>query len=105
MRYLSRAGWFLVLVCWCSLACVAPASAADRIYYYHNDHLGTPVAMTDESGQVVWRADYEPFGAATVTVSGPPPRPSLPSDNKTPSATAQAAAAAPSPWGFRQRRT
>jgi len=44
-------------------------SVPTRIYYYHNDHLGTPLAVTDESGQVVWRADYEPFGEATVTTS------------------------------------
>jgi len=42
----------------------------ERIYYYHNDHLGTPQVMTDESGQVVWKADYEPFGKATVTTTG-----------------------------------
>jgi RHS repeat-associated protein len=38
-------------------------------YYYHNDHLGTPQKMTDSSGQVVWAADYKPFGEATITVS------------------------------------
>jgi RHS repeat-associated protein len=35
----------------------------------HNDHLGTPQKMTDSSGQVVWAADYKPFGEATITVS------------------------------------
>jgi len=35
----------------------------------HNDHLGTPQKMTDASGQVVWAADYKPFGEVTVTVS------------------------------------
>ncbi|WP_018508794.1 RHS repeat-associated core domain-containing protein [Thiobacillus thioparus] len=39
------------------------------IYYYHVDHLGTPQAMTNASGTVVWKADYEPFGKATVTVN------------------------------------
>jgi len=39
------------------------------IYYYHVDHLGTPQAMTDETGAVKWRADYEPFGKATVKVA------------------------------------
>ena len=38
-------------------------------YNYHNDHLATPQKMTDSSGQVVWSADYKPFGEATVTVS------------------------------------
>lgn len=39
------------------------------IYYYHVDHLGTPQAMTNQSGTTVWKADYEPFGKATVTVN------------------------------------
>ncbi len=39
------------------------------IYYYHVDHLGTPQAMTNASGTVVWKANYEPFGKATVTTS------------------------------------
>jgi len=37
-----------------------------QIYYYHVDHLGTPQAMTDSMGTVVWKAYYEPFGTATV---------------------------------------
>ena len=36
------------------------------IYTYHVDHLGTPQMMTDPSGTTVWRADYEPFGKASV---------------------------------------
>ncbi|MHB1401827.1 MAG: RHS repeat-associated core domain-containing protein [Thiobacillus sp.] len=39
------------------------------IYYYHVDHLGTPQAMTNSMGAVVWKADYEPFGKATVKVN------------------------------------
>jgi RHS repeat-associated protein len=36
------------------------------IYYYINDHLGTPQRLIDSAGQVVWRADYDPFGQAAV---------------------------------------
>ncbi len=39
---------------------------ADAVYYVHNDHLGTPRALSDESGTRVWTAVYDPFGAATV---------------------------------------
>jgi hypothetical protein len=39
------------------------------IYYYHVDHLGTPQAMTNSTGATVWKADYEPFGKATVKVN------------------------------------
>jgi len=35
------------------------------LYYVHNDPLGTPQAMTDESGTTVWTAQYDPFGKAT----------------------------------------
>lgn len=38
--------------------------AGETLYYYHNDHLGTPQAMTDENQTVVWQADYLPFGRA-----------------------------------------
>jgi len=40
-----------------------------NVYYYHNDHLGTPQKLTDSTGTVVWSADYKPFGEATITVS------------------------------------
>ena len=38
-------------------------------FYYHNDHLGTPLAMTDAGGTVVWKAAYDPFGEAQVDSS------------------------------------
>jgi RHS repeat-associated protein len=34
--------------------------------FIHNDHLGTPQVVTDESGQTIWSATYLPFGEATV---------------------------------------
>ncbi|MHA1253066.1 MAG: RHS domain-containing protein, partial [Candidatus Helarchaeota archaeon] len=35
---------------------------SEEIYYYHNDHLGTPKVMTSQAGNVVWEAIYQPFG-------------------------------------------
>ena len=40
-----------------------------QYYFYHNDHLGTPQQMTSVSGAVVWAAEYEAFGKATVVAS------------------------------------
>jgi RHS repeat-associated protein len=49
-----------------------PAFAGEYVLYYHNDATGMPQAMTDINGNVVWRADYEPFGnLADVTETLP----------------------------------
>jgi len=34
----------------------------DKVYYYHNDHLGTPNIVTDKTGEVVWEARYKVYG-------------------------------------------
>ncbi len=33
-----------------------------EISYYHNDQLGSPMAMTDKTGRVIWSQDYLPYG-------------------------------------------
>lgn len=38
-------------------------------FYFHNDHLGTPQALSNENQQVVWQGDYQPFGQVTETVN------------------------------------
>jgi len=45
------------------LATIAPDAS---IYWHHNDHLGTPQAMTDSTGKVVWTMSQTPFGIATA---------------------------------------
>ncbi len=47
----------LINTCLAGVAC-----AQDEVVFYHTDNFGTPVAMTDMSGKVVWRADELPFG-------------------------------------------
>ncbi|MGH8521684.1 MAG: glycohydrolase toxin TNT-related protein [Gammaproteobacteria bacterium] len=34
----------------------------ERVVYYHNDALGSPIAATDAQGRVVWRKSYTPYG-------------------------------------------
>lgn len=36
--------------------------AAETVTYYHNDALGSPVAATDEAGNLLWREAYKPYG-------------------------------------------
>ncbi len=38
-------------------------------YYIHNDHLNTPQVITNQSQQVVWMANYEPFGKLAANQS------------------------------------
>ncbi|MCO7227573.1 RHS repeat-associated core domain-containing protein, partial [Pleionea sp. CnH1-48] len=40
----------------------------DDIYYYHNSHIGTPEILTDSQQFVVWQADYDLWGSATILV-------------------------------------
>ncbi|ARN75195.1 RHS repeat domain-containing protein [Oceanicoccus sagamiensis] len=44
------------------------AKAEIRTYHIHNDHLGTPIAVTDENQNIVWQANKKPFGETTETV-------------------------------------
>ncbi len=48
---------------------LATVAADGTVCYHHNNHLETPVMMTDDDGDVVWRADYKPFGKAEVASS------------------------------------
>lgn len=36
-----------------------------NVYYYVNDHLGSPRLIRNESGATVWSSDYRPFGKAS----------------------------------------
>jgi RHS repeat-associated protein len=48
-------------------------SLAGNLYFYHTDNFGTPMAMTDINGEVVWRADELPFGEEHETIENPIP--------------------------------
>ena len=41
-----------------------------RIVWLHPNHLGAPEAATSATGDLVWRASYDAFGAATVNSFG-----------------------------------
>jgi len=42
--------------------CPPPRIAISDLLYYHTDHLGTPIAMSNQGGELVWKAEYLPFG-------------------------------------------
>ena len=45
-------------------------SAALRVRYYHQDHLGSSTLLTDQSGGIVEETAYYPFGYERTTASG-----------------------------------
>ena len=47
-----------------ALLLLGSTQAATLVFttYYHNDHLGSPAAATDERNELLWRAHYRPYG-------------------------------------------
>lgn len=39
-----------------------PSKGFDDVWFYHCDHLGTPQEMSDQSGAVIWKAEYKAWG-------------------------------------------
>ncbi len=42
--------------------------AESDMFFVHTDHLGTPQVLTDKDQNIVWRANYTPFGEADIVV-------------------------------------
>jgi RHS repeat-associated protein len=47
------------------LAMIKPG---ESVYYFHNDHLGTPQVLTNDSQAIAWKAVYTPFGEAVPSI-------------------------------------
>ena len=63
---LDAQGNTLVEYVWFNQQPLAQVSNGE-IYWVHNDHLGTPRALTNRAQEVVWEATYSPFGEARIT--------------------------------------
>jgi len=44
-------------------------SQEEETYFVHNDHLGTPQKITDQTQAIVWDATYKPFGEVEVATA------------------------------------
>jgi len=44
------------------MAICIPAFAVEKVYFVYTDPAGTPLAMTNADGAIVWQAEYKPFG-------------------------------------------
>jgi RHS repeat-associated protein len=49
-----------------AVGALATQATAATITYFHNDLAGSPVAATNQAGQVIWRESYRPYGERTV---------------------------------------
>ncbi|MBI3898996.1 MAG: RHS domain-containing protein [Gammaproteobacteria bacterium] len=38
----------------------------DKIFYYHLDHLGTPLELSNEHGEMVWAVSYKSYGNLAI---------------------------------------
>ena len=48
---------------------ITTTTTTNGLYYVHNDHLGTPQTITDQQQKIVWQANYDPFGKATLLIN------------------------------------
>jgi RHS repeat-associated protein len=63
MRWWHVAGLAVVAVVFLMGPFKARTFASASVFYYHTDHLNTPVKMTDQGGAVVWDVEQKhPFG-------------------------------------------
>ena len=65
---IRKKSWFkisahLALITFIITSILAPvALAGEKVFFYHTDPVGTPLSMTDSTGQKVWQAYNKPFG-------------------------------------------
>jgi len=69
MKTITQSLVHLTLSFWLALIATSFAGAGEKITYIHNDALGSPVAATNQQGQVIWRETYRPHGQRTTNAT------------------------------------
>ena len=64
----NQAGQMLAEYVYLGDTLLAMLKPGESVYYYHNDHLGTPQVLTDDTGGIAWKAAYTPFGEAVASI-------------------------------------
>ena len=62
-KYHKQTRLILIVLAFVMSMMMNAVNALETITYYHNDALGSPVAATDEAGNVKWREAYKPYGS------------------------------------------
>ena len=58
-----------VVFCIAFVCAVFTAPVQAETYFFHNDHLGTPQALTGVDQEIAWEVSQEPFGEGSITTS------------------------------------
>src|SRR6266545_6301868 len=58
----SKTAWRWIVPLLVALLSATSVHAYEKIVYYHNDLAGSPIAATDQSGNVLWKESYAPYG-------------------------------------------
>ncbi len=64
---LSKPQKWMALFSLCVLLVTGAAQAGTELYFVHSDHLDTAKVITNQNQDVVWQADYTPFGEVVET--------------------------------------
>jgi len=69
----NRFVWILFCTIWLIRlpAFSQQGSSGERMFFYHHDHLGNTVCVTDEVGEVVQHVEYLPTGEVFVEEKNP----------------------------------
>ena len=70
-RYISFTLAAVVLFAYNIPAFAQQGSGTEKMFFYHHDHLGNTVCVTDESGEVVQHVEYLPTGEVFVEEKNP----------------------------------